>query len=617
MKISEALGESLSLLSKRDRRHLFVASAAQMSTALLDLVGVLLIGLVTAIAMSAIGGGQPPQIVSDLLQRVDLSDADTLTIAAWMAVVAALVLMTKSMLNIFLTRRVLRFLANRQAMVAERLAAALLSQPLMQVQKRSSQSTAYALTSGVNNATLIVLGQATIVATEGTLLVILALGLLLLSPWVTLFAILFFAGVALLLHRLLAGWAGRLGEQAQEAEVASYSLIQESLRTYRETVVSHRRASYSMRFAELRWGAARVQSDIVFMSLVPKYIFEFALVIGAGLLAGSQLLTSDTTNAIALIALFLAAGSRIVPSMLRLQGALLTMRGGIGQAAPTYELASELAASDRADASLDSDRAVPSKAIIVPSDDAYPDFNPILRVNTVHFKYPGASSEAVSDVSLKLEPGHSLAIVGPTGSGKTTLADLILGVLHANTGQVTIGGLDPNVAVAKWPGALAYVPQDVAMINGTVRENVGLGIPARLIDDERVWQALKRSQMDDVLRQGREGLDTLIGEHGMRLSGGQRQRLGLARALYSKPRFLVLDEATSALDSETESLIGATLASLGGQVTLVIVAHRLASVTNCDVVAYLEGGRLLAAGSFLEVRAQVPAFDRQARLLGL
>ena len=155
------------------------------------------------------------------------------------------------------------------------------------------------------------------------------------------------------------------------------------------------------------------------------------------------------------------------------------------------------------------------------------------------------------------------------------------------------------------------------MANGTVRENVALGLPGGLIDDEEVWTALKRAHLDDFLRNAREGLDTVIGEYGLKLSGGQRQRLGIARALYTRPRLLILDEATSALDAETEQLISRTLRDLAGDVTTVTIAHRLATIRHCNLVAYLEHGRLEAKGTFDEVRQQSSAFDRQAAMLGL
>ena len=164
---------------------------------------------------------------------------------------------------------------------------------------------------------------------------------------------------------------------------------------------------------------------------------------------------------------------------------------------------------------------------------------------------------------------------------------------------------------------MAYVPQEIAIINGTVRQNVAMGLPDHLAHDDRVWEALERARLADFLLTSREGLDTVVGEHGVKLSGGQRQRLGIARALYTRPRLLVMDEATSALDADTEAAVTETFSTMSGEVTLVIIAHRLATIRYCDQVAYLSHGRLVASGSFADVRTEVPDFDRQAQLLGL
>jgi ABC-type multidrug transport system fused ATPase/permease subunit len=348
---------------------------------------------------------------------------------------------------------------------------------------------------------------------------------------------------------------------------------------------------------------------------VPKYVFEVALVVGAALLAISQFVTKDATAAVAVIAVYLAAGSRVVPSLLRLQGAVLSVRAAGATASPTYELADEVLTGIAASPSTRNSADFSHLSSNIRK--GYPDFESRLDVKGVEITYPGTSTPAIQGISVRVSEGGSLALVGSTGAGKSTLADVILGVLAPSTGTVAIGGLAPAAAIARWPGAISYVPQSIALTNGTVSENVALGLPEADIDEELVWEALDRAHLSDFLREGREGLRTRIGEGGVMLSGGQRQRLGIARALYTRPRLLVLDEATSALDAETEQAIAGTLRSLEGSVTTVTIAHRLATIRHCDIVMYLEGGRVRAVGTFEEIRAQSSHFDAQARLLGL
>jgi ABC-type multidrug transport system fused ATPase/permease subunit len=218
---------------------------------------------------------------------------------------------------------------------------------------------------------------------------------------------------------------------------------------------------------------------------------------------------------------------------------------------------------------------------------------------------------------MNISAGKFVAIVGSSGAGKTTLIDTLLGVLEPNTGLIKISELSPKESITKWPGAISYVPQDINIFDGTIRTNVALGYPKELATDEMVWEAVNFAELGDVVNELPNGIDTEIGERGIKLSGGQRQRLGIARALFSKPQLLVLDEATSSLDSETELRISKAIQNLKGKVTVVIIAHRLSTVRKADHVYYLEDGKIKAFGSFEEVRKISPEFDKQAKLLGL
>ena len=584
----------------------------QFFLALLDFVGVILFGLVAAISASAISGELPSQ-VSSLIERAGLSEIDAITLAVILAAVAGLLFISKSVLSYLVMRRSYRFLANRQAMVSGKLASLLLARSILDVQKTSSQETAYALTVGANAATIGVLGSGVAFATEAALIIVVLIAMITVDVSLAIFSLVFFALIAVVLHRLLANWASKLGLAQSEAEIASIAAVQESLRTYREVVVSGRRGFYVERFRDLRWRAASVQADVQIMSQVPKYVFEIALVLGAAALALSQFWTKDVVAAVAVIAVFLAATSRITPALMRLQSAVLGIRSARGVAEPTIALARSLLAPGDIE---HLDDAVMER-IRSSTESSGHTIDATVQLTNVCMRYPLAEREAIVGVSLNAPAGSSLALVGPTGAGKSTLVDLLLGVLAPDTGSVRVAGMAPIEATTRWPGALAYVPQDIAVIDGTVRSNVALGLPRDLVDDGDVWEAVDRAQLGDFLRSERDGLDTVVGEHGVRLSGGQRQRLGLARALYTRPRLLVLDEATSALDAETELAVSQAIDALEGDVTLIIVAHRLATIRHCDQVAYLENGELKALGTFEEVREAIPGFDRQALLLGL
>lgn len=612
MSVHEAIRRSFELLTRRDRRLLWVSIAIQVATSFLDLLAVLLIGLVAALSVTAVQSQPPPAIIERLVQTLGLEELTQQQLVAALAGVAALVLLTKSTLSAYLTRRVMLFLANRQALVSARLSKALLSRPLSFLQQRSSQETAFGLINGATAATLTVLGQFVVVVSETSLLLVLAVGLLFLNPVAALGSIVFFAFVALGMQRALGNWASKVGRQSAQADVTSLGAVQEALSSYREISVADRREYYVERIQDQRWIAARASANMQFLTQFPKYIFEGALVLGGFLLAVGLFATQSATAAIGTLALFLAAAARVMPSLLRLQVAFLSMRNGAGIAGYTYALSEELGnPQDNPEATRD---VAIMRAYIA---SGHPDFNPAIRLDRVSVAYPGAPAAALTDVSLSVQPGASLAVVGRSGAGKSTLADVILGVVVPSAGRALVGGIPPAEAARRWPGGMAYVPQDVALAADTIRNNVALGLPDAAIDDRLVWDALRKAHLDEYFRASPHALNTVLGERGSRLSGGQRQRVGIARALYTQPRLLVLDEATSALDAETEDAISRMLRDLEGQVTTIIIAHRLSTVREADSVLYLDGGVTVAQGTFDYVRSQVPSLERQARLMGL
>jgi len=599
-----------------------MASAIQVSLGLLDLLGIALVGLLATAAVSGTGLGRVPPAAQELLDRVGLGGLTATQLVVLFAVSAVGVLIAKTTLSAIMARRIFRFLANRQAEVSARLARAFLSRPLLDVQRWTTSEAIYALGSGVGAATVAVLGSAVIIAAEIFLFLIVGVSLFVFDPVLTLMSLALFAIIIVSMHRVLTRWGARNAAIMTDSSIQTLSAVSEALETYRETTVLDRRELYVSRYQKLIGRYAVATANQSYLMEIPKYVLEATLYLAVLLLAAVQFLTRDIGSAAATVALFLAAGSRVVPALLRLQGAGINIRNASVTAQPTYYLADFLRLkgdpNSPADSPGESDHwTMQFDGIKDRIRSGHADFTPSIEATNVTVTYLDAATSALRDVSISVAPGQSLALVGSTGAGKSTLSDVILGVLEPAAGSVRISGVPPRQAIAQWPGAISYVPQQVALVFGTVRDNVALGLPSSAVDDDLVWEALERARIASFLREQRDGLDTMIGERGVRLSGGQRQRLGIARALYTRPLLLVLDEATSALDAETEQAIVSTLNDLEGQVTTVTVAHRLATVRRADRLLYLEHGRVVATGTFDEVRQQVPDFDRQASLLGL
>ena len=247
----------------------------------------------------------------------------------------------------------------------------------------------------------------------------------------------------------------------------------------------------------------------------------------------------------------------------------------------------------------------------------YNDFSGTIKVSGISLRYPEKSRFALHDVNLEIAQGESVAIVGPSGAGKTSLVDVLLGILPVNSGEVLISGIPTLDAISKWPGAIAYVPQNVTIWDTSLMKNLTVGYPEDFTDVDSIWDALEIAQLSDFVKTLPNGLNTNVGERGAKISGGQRQRLGIARALYTRPKLLILDEATSSLDGQSEFDLSNSIQKLKGSVTVVMIAHRLSSVRFVDKVVYMEDGEIKALGDFNSVRRLIPNFEKQASLMGL
>ena len=600
-----SLSRAIKVLSRTDRRKILGITILQVLMGGLDLLGVAAVGLLGALSVAGLQSNNPGNRVSGALKILHIQDATFQTQALILGVSAVVLLVGRTILSIFFTRRILFFLSRRGAKISADLISRLLSQPLLLVQSRTTQETVYAVTTGVERVVLQVLATSVVWIADLSLLIIMIVGLLVVDPITAIATFLVFSLIALFLYRFMHVRAGTLGIESSNLNIRSNEKIVEVFASYRESVVRNRRDYYAREIGKLRYSLANSSAEIAFLPYVSKYVIETTVVVAAVLIGAVQFTLQDASHAIATFAIFLAAGTRIAPAILRLQQGLIYIKHGLGLSVPTFDLIDSLGNAPMVENTDDT------------VDATHDGFISEIVVENVTLTYPDKQIPAISDVSLTIPVGTSIAFVGPSGAGKTTIIDILLGVLNPDTGRVLISGLPPLLAVAKWPGAVSYVPQDVVISAGTIRENIALGYPIEEASDELVLGALKIAHLDGFVSNLPDGIDTQVGERGARISGGQRQRLGIARAMFTHPHLLVLDEATSSLDGETEANISDAIHALRGLTTVVIIAHRLSTVRNADRVVYLTNGKVLATGTFDEVRKAVPDFDHQAKIMGL
>ncbi len=599
------IGRSTRVLSLRDQQKIIAVTLLQIFLGALDLLGVLVIGLLGALSVTGVQSGQPGNRVNSALQFLHISELPFQSQAAILGISAVFLLVGRTLLSIFFTRRILFFFSRRGAEISANLISRLLSQSLLTIQIRTTQEILYSVTRGVEIITLQVLATSVVLVADVSLLIVMGIGLFAVDPFTASGTFLVFIFIGILLYRVMHVRAGFLGLENSRLSIKSNEKIVEVFSSYRESVVRNRRDYYAREIRKIRFDLADTLAEVSFMQYVSKYVIETSVVMGALLIGATQFVLRDATHAVATLAIFLAAGTRIAPAVLRIQQGAVQIRGSLGMAGPTLDMIVALGNAQFIENVNDS------------VDVIHEGFVANIEIKGATLTYPGKVDPAIVDVSLVIPAGSTVAIVGSSGAGKTTIIDVLLGVLNPDSGHVTIAGLPPHVTVAKWPGAVSYVPQDVVISNGSIRENVALGFPIEVASDDLVMSALKIANLEEFVLGLPQGIDTPMGERGTKISGGQRQRLGIARAMFTKPNLLVLDEATSSLDGETEASISGAIHRMKGSTTVVMIAHRLSTVRDADMVVYMAAGKVVAVGTFDEVRRMVPDFDRQAKLMGL
>jgi ATP-binding cassette, subfamily B, bacterial PglK len=599
------LGRCLKVIDPSDRVRVLVFAILQILANLLDLIGVALVGILGALAVSGVGTQNPDSRVLTVLAYLGLSNQSIQFQVSIVGTTIAIVLVLRTMFSILLLRRSLFFLGRCGSRISGNLASKIFNQPLTFVRSRSSQETVFALTRGIDAITVGVLGTSIAILSDISLLLILTIALLLVDYVVALTSFVVFTGFAALLYYALHVRAEKLGRENTNLGIKASSKIIEAIGTYRENLVHGTRGFYVSEIQNLRSRIAHSYSELAFLPSISKYSIEVMMVIGTLSLAAAQFYSANATDAVAKLAIFIAATSRIAPAALRIQQGALQLKTSIGSAEISLGMIDEMKKEKLTTLNL------------APLNFDHPGFSAKISVKNLHFSYEAGNEHALHDISFSIDPGEVLAIVGPSGCGKTTLTDLILGVIEPSSGDILISNLHPLKCIEQWPGAISYVPQETFIVEGTIEENIKLGYLPIQITKEKVDLAIQKSQLGMFVETLPSGLDTQLGEDGIRLSGGQKQRLGIARGLVTNPKILVLDEATSALDAETENEMSKAIQEMKGLVTVIIVAHRLSTVKKADQIIYLDNGAIRAIGSFEEIRNAVPDFDNQAKLLGL
>jgi ABC-type multidrug transport system fused ATPase/permease subunit len=582
--------KSLEALSQKDQKRVIATTLIQVFLNFLDLIGIAIIGLIGSLAVRGVQSEEPTERINSILRFLRLDGMSFQAQTSILGIFAVCLMVGKTLLSIYLSKKTIFFLSRRSAFLSASLISKMLSQSLLTIQKKSTQEHLYALTQGVSAMTIGVIGVTVLLIADMTLMTLIFVGLLFYDSVIALFTLLLFAVVGLLLYRLMHKRVHDLGEFEAKLNIKSSEKIIEVLSAYRESVVRNRRAFYAKEIGDIRLTLSNTLAELSLMPNISKYIVESTLLVASVIFCAIQFAFNDAVSAVSAIGVFVAASSRLAPAALRTQQGAIQIRRSIGAARATLSLIEAL-----------KDVKESTEEVNIPRFE-HIGFSPNIEFRGVSFSYSQNLEKTINEISFNLFAGQIVAIVGASGAGKTTLVDLLLGVLKPDHGEIFISENAPFETVNKWEGAIAYVPQDVLIINGSVRENVMMGYPKSDKFDRHIWELLRVVGLEKLIRSKSEGLDYPVGDKGNSLSGGQRQRLGIARSLFTNPLILVLDESTSSLDGRTEQYIMKALQEFMKQGIIIIVAHRLGSIKNANHIMYLENGNLQDSGNYEELR---------------
>jgi len=591
---------SLKLLSSRQKGFVSVLAFATLALNTLDIAAIALLGGIATVAL----GGQ----INWSFLPFQLEDLNILIL--YLLALSAALFTTKTIAGLLLSRRKEYFLSRLESAFSNKISLYIFNSPLETLKSYSKAQLEWSILRSTRIAFGYVIGQTLQLFAEATL-GILIIVLFLFVDWVSgIVVLLYFVGILVGFQILSRSKTGRTGSDFASGSVGVGQAITDTVVAFKEISVLARTEFFVNRIALARDQVAQAGAVQAYMQAVPRLLVELGLIIGAIGFVIFQFWRTNGDPDLGLLSIFIVGSLRIMSSVLPIQRSFMSLRFVAPQAAGAQDLvekAVKFSSAEYQTVSPDKENTEVLDGLL----------GLAVQVNAVSFHYTDGShgEQALVNVSLSITPGSTVALIGPSGAGKTSLVDIVLGLHLPSSGTVRCGGMGPREIISLRPGVIGYVPQKPGLIAGSLRDNIALGIAPEEINLPALESAIDASELGELVRKLPNGVETDLGLHSDSLSGGQMQRIGLARALYGRPSLLVLDEATSALDAETEASISESLKKLGQATTTIIIAHRLSTVQNVDAVFVMDQGEIIARGTFKDLAKSSPLVKRYVKLM--
>lgn len=593
----ETIKKLLYLLPKGDVLKISILFVLMLIAAALEVLGISMIPAFVSVvaAPDMVLGYEPLQAVYQSLGIVNSQD-----LLIWGSVALVGVFILKSIYIIAFNYVEAQFIYNRRYTISHNLMMAYMQAPYTFHLQRNTAELLRNITQETNIVINIVISQVLKMSREGLMVFSILLFLILREPLVTLILMVLSglgAGSFLLLTQKR---IKEYGKQEQEYRSKMIKAVNQGIGGIKEARVLNREDNFIEKFRKEAYESTRLMAFIRFVKQIPKPVVETSAVIGMMMIAGLLVWQGRSMETIIpVLTLFAMATVRLMPAVQQLSSMYTNLRYYLVSVDPLYDDTKALEGYIK---DFLEDREKGGSV----------DLEKELAADDISYTYPGSDELALDSISFNIPKGKAIAFVGESGAGKTTIVDLLLGLLEPTSGCIKVDGKDIRENLSGWQKNIGYIPQSIYLADETLRSNVAFGIPDDEIEDEKVWKALESAQLKQMVKRLPDGLNTMLGENGTRISGGQRQRVGIARALYHDPQVMVMDEATSALDNITEREITNAIEALKGDRTVIMIAHRLTTVENCDELYLMKDGKITESGTYDELVDKSEEFRKMA-----
>ena len=593
---------SFTLLSPRQKLVLVGYAIASLLFNLLDLLALSILGLIGGVILGA-----------ELPESLGFFGPNILDLVIVLLAIAALLFIVKTVAGIILAAKRERFLAGLEVYYSGKVADHIFKSDLGSIKKFSHARLQWLLLRSTQTAFVEVLGKSLALFAEVALSISIIIVFIFLDWVAATLVVVYFSLILLIFQRAIKRTNAKAGSEFLQGSVTVGTQVEDMLAAFKEISVSSRTDFFVTKFIQARREVASSAASQKFLQSLPRLILELGLIIGAVAFLAFEFVRTSGDPDLTLLSVFIVGSLKIMSSLLPIQSSSLTLRYNTPSAKDAQAIIREI---------KERDPGIKKVNLVEPSSFSLSDFSGKgLTVNLVDVSFSYSDREtndvALDSISMSVDAGSMVALIGASGAGKSTLVDIVLGLHSPTFGHVLCSGQSPEDLRSSFPGLISYVPQRPGLITGSVLQNIALGIKPEDVNESEVWEAINQAEIADYVRSLPGGVHSSLGENSDALSGGQMQRIGLARALYTKPRLLVLDEATSALDAETEAAISKTLEKLKKTTTIIVVAHRLSTVKMADVVHVLEGGKIIANGTLNHLMENVPLVKRFTDLMSL